>query len=86
MGFARLWALALVARRRLSDDGDALVPPPGLGARQLLDALPHLLGHGISLIHEYHHMISSYLKDPDSMRDHLISRGVQLLPQVLETC
>ena len=44
-----------------------------------------ILGHGISLIHKYHHIISSYLKEPDSMRDHLMSRGVQLPPQVLDT-
>ena len=45
-----------------------------------------ILGHGTSLIHEYHHIISSYLKNPETMRDHLISRGVHQPPQILETC
>ena len=52
--------------------------PPALAAT--------ILGHGISLIHEYHHIMSSYLNHPDSMRNHLISRGLQLPPQVLGTC
>jgi hypothetical protein len=45
-----------------------------------------ILGHGISLIHEYHHIMDSYLKDPDTMRDHPTSRGVKLPAQVPETC
>jgi hypothetical protein len=52
--------------------------PPALAAT--------ILGHGLSLIHEYHHIISSYLKDPDDLRDHLTSRGVKLPAQVPETC
>ena len=43
-----------------------------------------MLGHGIS--HEDHHIMSAYPNHPDRMRDHLLSRGVQLPPHVLETC
>jgi hypothetical protein len=53
------------------------IPPPLAAA---------ILKRGLSLIHEYHHIIDSYLKDPETIRQHLISRGVQLPAQVPETC
>ncbi len=45
-----------------------------------------ILKRGLNLIHEYHHIIDSYLKDPETIRQHLISRGVQIPAQVPETC
>jgi len=44
-----------------------------------------ILGHGPSLIDEYHHIMRSYLKDPETMREHLTARGVKLPTQVLQT-
>jgi hypothetical protein len=44
-----------------------------------------ILGHGTSLIDEYHHIMRSYLKDPETMRDHLTARGVNIPAQVLQT-
>jgi hypothetical protein len=51
--------------------------PPALAAT--------ILGHGASLIDEYHQIMRSYLKDPEVMRDHLIARGVKLPAQVPQT-
>ena len=51
--------------------------PPALAAT--------ILGHGANLIDEYHHIMRSYLKDPEVMRDHLTARGVKLPAQALHT-
>lgn len=51
--------------------------PPALSAT--------ILGHGASLINEYHHIMHSYLKDPETMREHLTARGVNIPAQVLQT-
>jgi hypothetical protein len=51
--------------------------PPALAAT--------ILGHGASLIDEYHQIMRSYLKDPAVMRDHLITRGVKLPAQIPQT-
>ena len=44
-----------------------------------------ILGHGLSLIHDYHRIMASYLKDPGAMRDHHTARGVKLLAQALQS-
>lgn len=36
-------------------------------------------------IDEYHHIMRSYLKDPETMRHHLTDRGVKLPAQALHT-
>ena len=44
-----------------------------------------ILRHGPSLIQEYHHIIRSYLKDPETMRDHLRDKGVTIPTHVSHT-
>lgn len=44
-----------------------------------------ILGHGLGLIDEYHHIMRSYLKDPEAMREHLTARGVKIPAQALHT-
>jgi hypothetical protein len=44
-----------------------------------------VLGHGLGLIDEYHHIMRSYLKDPEAMREHLTARGVKIPAQALHT-
>ena len=44
-----------------------------------------IIGHGPSLIDEYHHLMNSYLKDPETMRHHLEARGVTIPAKVLQT-
>jgi len=44
-----------------------------------------ILGHGLGLIDEYHHIMRSYLKDPETMREHLTARGVTIPAQTLHT-
>ena len=44
-----------------------------------------LLRHGPSLIEEYYDIIRSYLKDPETMREHLRAKGVTTPTQVSHT-
>jgi len=44
-----------------------------------------ILRHGPSLIQEYHHIIRSYLKDPETMREHLRAKGVTIPTHVSHT-
>ena len=68
------------ALRKIFDAGQILHlhrVPPQLAA--------NILGHRPTLIDEYHHLMSSCLKDLDTASQHLEARGVSIPAKALHT-